>query len=123
MKNNPTLLAIQTINLGELTLWSVEDEKRYQTLLLKESKGKWQMINGVNTKVEVTAKMFSEELKELIKQKETIINDLDEKESKRALAYLKINSLKVSKKLRAFEKFEKTNPSPIEVRKVTNPYG
>ena len=113
-KNNPTLLAIQAINQEELTLWSVEDEKRYQTLLSKESKGKWQMIDGVNTKVEVTAKMFSEELKELIQKKETIINDLDEKEKKKTWDYLKINFPKHYELTRKHEEFEKTNPSEIE---------
>ena len=113
-KNNPTLLAVQAINSEELTLWSVEDEKRYQTLLSKESKGKWQMIDGVNTKVEVTAKMFSEELKELIQKKETIINDLDEKEKKKTWDYLKINFPKHYELTRKHEEFEKTNPSEIE---------
>jgi len=113
-KNNQTLLAIRTINHEELTLWSVEDEKRYQTLLSKESKGKWQMINGVNTKIEITEKMFSEELKELIQKKETIINDLDEKQKKKTWENLKIKSPKTYKTLREFEEFENTNPSEIE---------
>ena len=72
------------------------------------------MIDGVNTKVEVTAKMFSEELKELIQKKETIINDLDEKQKKRTWENLKIKSPKQYKKLREFEEFENTNPSEIE---------
>ena len=82
------MLAIRIINSGELTFWSVEDEKRYQTLLSKESKGKWQIINGVNTKVEVTAEMFSTELKELIEKKEAIITELDEKSAAAYRAHL-----------------------------------
>ena len=72
------------------------------------------MIDGVNTKVEVTEKMFSEELKELIQKKETIINNLDEKQQQKARASLKIKSPKIYKQLREFEEFEKTNPSRIE---------
>ena len=72
------------------------------------------MIDGVNTKVEVTAKMFSEELKELIQKKETIINDLDEKEKKKTWDYLKINFPKHYELTRKHEEFEKTNPSEIE---------
>ena len=59
-------LALSTMSSGKLTLWSVEDEKRYQTLL---SKGRWETLDGVNTKVEVTSEMFSKKLKELIEKK------------------------------------------------------
>ena len=112
--DTPTRSAIRAIVSEELTLWSVEDEKRYQTLLSKESKGKWQIIDGVNTKVEVTAKMFSEELKELIQKKETIINDLNEKQRQDARANFKIKRPKQYKFLRELEEFEKTNPTEIE---------
>ena len=37
-----------------------------QTLMVKESPGKWEIVNGVNTKVVVSKNMFSDELKELI---------------------------------------------------------
>jgi len=82
MDNKQTSLTLNTIGSGVLTLWSVEDEKRYQTLLSKESKGRWEILDGVNTKVEVTSEMFSTELKELIEKKEAIINDLSVKEEK-----------------------------------------
>ena len=81
------------------------------------------MIDGVNTKVEVTEKMFSEELKELIQKKETIINDLGEKQSKQAIAYLKSNKYKREMKIMyqrikalgwVSEDLEKRDPSPIE---------
>lgn len=58
-----------------------EDEKRYQTLMTKESKDKWKFINGVNTKVEVTEEMFSKELKDLIKKKEDLIWETGKKKS------------------------------------------
>ena len=82
------MLAILTIGSGKLTFWSVEDEKRYQTLLSKESKGKWEIVNGVNIKVEVTSEMFSKELKELIEKKQAIITDINIKEQKRSAAEL-----------------------------------
>ena len=59
----------------------MEDEKRYQTLMAKESKGKWKFINGVNTKIEVTKEMFSKELKDLIKKKEDLIWKIGKKKS------------------------------------------
>ena len=83
-----TSLALNTIGSGLLTLWSVEDEKRYQTLLSKESKGRWKILDGVNTKVEVTSEMFSTELRELIEKKQAIITDLDIKEKKKSVAEL-----------------------------------
>ena len=82
MDNKQTTLVLNTIGSGVLTLWSVEDEKRYQTLLSKESKGRWEILDGVNTKVEVTSEMFSTELKELIEKKAAIINDFYVKEKK-----------------------------------------
>ena len=59
---NEMLAAIRSINYGFYTEWSASDEKRFQLLMNKESKGKWKMIGGVNTKVEMTKDMFSDEL-------------------------------------------------------------
>ena len=76
------LSVLRIISNGQsLSIWSVEDEKRYQTLMAKESKGKWKFINGVNTKVEVTEEMFSKELKDLIKKKEDLIWETGKKKS------------------------------------------
>ena len=42
------------------------------------------MVNGVNTKVEVSTEMFSDELKELIAKKENVFVELADKERKLA---------------------------------------
>lgn len=78
-KNEADLRTIQIINGGKLTHWSAEDEKRMQTLMAKESRGKWEIVDGVNTKVEVSSEMFSDELKELIAKKENLFEDLAKK--------------------------------------------
>ena len=78
-KNEADLRTIQIINGGKLTHWSAEDEKRMQTLMAKESRGKWEIVDGVNTKVEVSSEMFSDELKELITKKENLFEDLAKK--------------------------------------------
>lgn len=113
--NNPTLLAIRTINSGELSFWSVEDEKRYQTLLSKESKGKWKFKNGVNTKVEVTSEMFSTELKELIEKKEAIITDLDNKQQKEAMR-VKLWITPDHDEYELFQSMDAKNLAEIEVK-------
>ena len=74
-----TFRTLRMINGGKLSHWSAEDEKRMQTLMAKESKGKWEMVNGVNTKVEVSPELYSDELKELINKKEALFDDLRDK--------------------------------------------
>ena len=81
-KNEADLRTIQIINGGKLTHWSAEDEKRMQTLMAKESRGKWEMVNGVNTKVEVSTEMFSDELKELVAKKENVFVEMADKAQK-----------------------------------------
>ena len=39
----------------------------------KTSKGKWGIVNGVNTKIEITENEFPEELKELVSKKRVLI--------------------------------------------------
>ena len=88
-KNEADLRTIQIINGGKLTHWSAEDEKRMQTLMAKESRGKWEIIDGVNTKVEVSSEMFSDELKELIAKKENLFEDLAKAEREKELKKIK----------------------------------
>ena len=78
-KGGDAFRTLRMINGGKLSHWSAEDEKRMQTLMAKESKGKWEMVNGVNTKVEVSPELYSDELKELINKKEALFDELRDK--------------------------------------------
>tara|TARA_B100001057_G_scaffold315215_1_gene315313 strand:- start:44 stop:739 length:696 start_codon:yes stop_codon:yes gene_type:complete len=78
-KDDATFRTIRMINGGKLSHWSAEDEKRMQTLMAKESKGKWEMVNGVNTKVEVSPELYSDELKDLINKKQALFDELRDK--------------------------------------------
>jgi len=50
----------------------------------KTTKGKWGIVNGVNTKIEITENEFPEELKKLVSKKRVLIEkkteELDKKE-------------------------------------------
>ena len=78
-KDDATFRTLRMINGGKLSHWSAEDEKRMQTLMAKEITGKWEMVNGVNTKVEVSPELYSDELKELINKKEALFDELRDK--------------------------------------------
>ena len=74
---------LMLLQKGILSLWSRDDQMKYDRLMEKASKGEWQIIDGVNTKVSLTDDEYPDELKQLITKKHSLHGKQNIKELKK----------------------------------------